>query len=313
MRALKRLVLDGARRAGYEIKKVPNGMGREFLASLKSAAGGRPIPPKMLNSAYPGTQDVPLYLRRYGVDSLLSRRFYNIGAAWNRHSCWTNVDHPSAWYAGDQKDNLDLPWDISLLQPINVESGTAEAVYSSHTVEHLLDHHVEHVFREAYRILKPGGFLRVTCPNIILFYEALLIRRDPDVTLYSASVGPFSVQQVFLSEFVSQITEIMKQGNPDGAATITIADEEVDRAFANGPTPHAFKHFTSMIDYELHKKTPGAHINWWTHERVEEFMRRAGFTKIHRSAHKQSFCAAMRGEQFDTTHKAFSLYVEAER
>jgi hypothetical protein len=54
-------------------------------------------------------------------------------------------------------------------------------------------------------------------------------------------------------------------------------------------------------------------MNWWTHDKVEQFMRRAGFTKVRRSGHKQSLCAVMRGEQFDTTHWAFSLYMEAER
>jgi hypothetical protein len=72
-------------------------------------------------------------------------------------------------------------------------------------------------------------------------------------------------------------------------------------------------HFAAMIDYELQKVTPGAHINWWTHDKVEAFMRRAGFTRIRRSSHKQSICAAMRGREFDTTHVAFSLYVEAEK
>lgn len=298
---------------GYRIERSPTRAPSVFFDTLRALAKDRPIPPKMLDPTYPGTEDAPFYLRRYGSDSLLNRRFYNIGAAWNRHSCWTNVDHPSAWYAADQANNLDLPWDISTLEPIKVDSGTAEAVYTSHTVEHLLNHHVEHMFSEAYRILKPGGFLRVTCPDILLFYEALMVRKDADITLYGASVGQFSHQQVFLSEFASQLTDIMKQGNPDGAAAITISDEEVDHAFATQPMANALNFFTSRIDYELHKKTPGAHINWWTHEKVGTFLRRAGFTKIYRSAHKQSLCAAMRGEQFDTTHKAFSLYVEAER
>jgi ubiquinone/menaquinone biosynthesis C-methylase UbiE len=279
---------------------------------LKQAAGGRPIPPKMLDTTYRGSEDIGLYLRRYGIDALLGRRFYNIGAAWNQHACWTNVDHPSAWYAADQKDNLDLKWDISTLAPIEVETATAEAVYSSHTVEHLLDPHVDHMFREAYRILKPGGWFRVTCPNIALFYDAYL-RRDDDVMLYGSNRPAFSHQQIFLNEFASQLTDLMKQGNPDGAAPITITDAEVDRVFADGPSASAFNHFVAMIDYELHKITPGAHINWWTHEKVEQFMRRAGFTKIRRSAHKQSACAAMRGKEFDTTHIAYSLYVEAEK
>lgn len=283
-----------------------------YSVVLKQAAGDRPIPPKMLDKAYPGVEDIELYLRRYGIDSLLNRRFYNIGAAWNKHACWTMVDHPSAWYAADQEDNLDLRWDISTLQPIDVESSTAEAVYSSHTVEHLLDPHVEHMFREAYRILKPGGFLRITCPDIRLYYEAYR-RKDDDLLLYASARLQFSHEQLLLNEFASQLSKLMKIGNPDGAAAVSAEDAEVEQVFATLPLEQACNHFTAKLDYELHKITPGAHINWWTHEKVEQFMRRAGFTKIRRSSHKQSFCAAMRGTEFDTTSAACSLYVEAEK
>src|SRR5262249_23236169 len=109
------------------------------------------LPPKFFDRNYPGTDQIPLYLKLFGAPALIDRTFYNIGSGWNRHALWTNVDHPSEWYASVQADNLDLAWDISSGRPIEVESGKAKIAYTSHTIEHLLNEHVQHMFNEVHR------------------------------------------------------------------------------------------------------------------------------------------------------------------
>jgi predicted SAM-dependent methyltransferase len=271
------------------------------------------LPHKALDPDYPGADQLPLYLKLYGAVPVLEKRFYNVGSAWNKHALWTNVDYPSDWYAGDQKDNLDLSWDISSGNPIDVESGKAKIVYTSHTIEHLQDHHIQHFFNEAHRILEKGGFFRITCPDIILYYEGYK-RRDPHLLLYTDAYPRFSIQDLFLNEFASQNTNIMRAGNPQGASSIVIPDEEVDRVFAGMPLDDALDHFTAMCDYELHKKAMGAHINWWHYEKIAKFLKQAGFNNVRRSGHGQSFCPAIRDTRyFDSTSPRFSIYVEAEK
>ena len=90
------------------------------------------LPPKLFDRDYPGTDQIPLYLKLYGAAPVIERRFYNIGSAWNRHALWTNVDHPSEWYAGDQKDNLDLAWDISSGLPIGVHRQSQDRLHKPH-------------------------------------------------------------------------------------------------------------------------------------------------------------------------------------
>jgi predicted SAM-dependent methyltransferase len=271
------------------------------------------LPHKALDPTYPGSDQLSLYLQLYGADAVLAKRFYNVGSAWNRHALWTNVDYPSEWYAGDQEDNLDIPWDISTGSPLAVETRKAKIVYTSHTIEHLLNHHVQNFFNEAHRILEIGGFFRVTCPDIMLYYEGYK-RRDPHLLLYTDAYPRFSIQDLFLNEFASQITNIMRAGNPQGASNIVVSDEEVDRVFSTMPLDAALDHFTSLCDYEIHKKALGAHINWWRFDKIEHFLRRAGFTKIRRSAYGQSFCPAIRDTRyFDSTSPRFSIYVEAEK
>ncbi|MFN5169400.1 MAG: methyltransferase domain-containing protein [Cyclobacteriaceae bacterium] len=52
---------------------------------------------------------------------------------------------------------------IDLQQPFPIGDGVADIVISSETIEHLPDQY--HFFREAARILKPGGYLLLTTPN----------------------------------------------------------------------------------------------------------------------------------------------------
>lgn len=47
-----------------------------------------------------------------------------------------------------------------------VESGSVDAVYSSHTIEHLLPHEIPVALGEFLRVLRPEGVLVLTCPDL---------------------------------------------------------------------------------------------------------------------------------------------------
>ena len=47
-----------------------------------------------------------------------------------------------------------------------VASGSVDAVYSSHNIEHLYPHEVPLALAEFLRVLKPDGFFVVTCPDL---------------------------------------------------------------------------------------------------------------------------------------------------
>ena len=118
-------------------------------------------------------QQNDLYKDLYPEDSLNNKKFYNIGAGGFSHPYWTNIDYNSEWYASNKAKTLKgIQYDLFSLKPLPIDNEYAEVVYSSHTVEHISNAAAQNIFNEAYRILKPNGYLRMTTPNIDLEYRA---------------------------------------------------------------------------------------------------------------------------------------------
>ncbi len=63
-----------------------------------------------------------------------------------------------------------IPWPAS----------SVDAVYSSHVLEHIDRCHAESFAREMYRVLKPGGVVRIVVPDLALLVDAY--RQSTDVT-----------------------------------------------------------------------------------------------------------------------------------
>ena len=70
-----------------------------------------------------------------------------------------------------------------------VETGSVDAVYSSHNIEHIFPHEVPIALREFYRVLKDDGIVVITCPDIQSVGEALTQDKLFE-TLYESPMGP---------------------------------------------------------------------------------------------------------------------------
>ena len=72
-----------------------------------------------------------------------------------------------------------------------VETGSVDAVYSSHTIEHIFPHEVPIALREFYRVLKEDGIAVISCPDLQSVCEAVAQDKllEP---LYESHSGPIS-------------------------------------------------------------------------------------------------------------------------
>jgi SAM-dependent methyltransferase len=71
----------------------------------------------------------------------------------------------------DKNVNPDIEGTITDMK--SVETGSVDAVYSSHNIEHIFPHEVPIALKEFYRVLKDDGLVVITCPDIQSVGEAI--------------------------------------------------------------------------------------------------------------------------------------------
>jgi hypothetical protein len=74
-------------------------------------------------------------------------------------------------------------------------SRTFDAVWSSHSLEHLHTHEVPLALAEFRRVLKPDGFALITSPDLESAASCLL-EHGPEHVLYTSSAGPITAHDI---------------------------------------------------------------------------------------------------------------------
>jgi SAM-dependent methyltransferase len=253
-----------------------------------------------------GTDSV--YRSRYPEESLRERRFYNFGAGGFKHHFWSNVEAANSYDHRFAKQ-IDVNFDFTSTDKLPVADNCAEICYTSHVIEHLRDRHVTHIFLEAHRILKPGGVLRVTCPNVAL---ACLAAETGDLEFFRALIGPLALStelnvDVGLAFFISRQLVLPGVGYSiwEPSSFMELREEK--------GRDGALDYLCGLSSDEYQKQDP-VHINWWDEEKVIRTLRSAGFSHVYVSAYGQSRALVMRDTNlFDSTHPQISLYVEAQK
>ncbi|HVH43627.1 MAG TPA: methyltransferase domain-containing protein, partial [Labilithrix sp.] len=262
-------------------------------------------------------RELALYKQLYSSESLARKKFYNVGAGGFSHRYWTNIDFVSDHYATIQKDVVH--YDLMALGPLPIADGEAEIIYTSHTIEHVSDAAVENLFREAHRVLKPGGCLRVTTgPDANLDYAAL--QRGDAAHFYwdEYYAAPGQFEQHFRAPATSVPLEerwlhhVATQLAPNDITDypIKLDAAKIRTLLAEKPLEEALDYLTSLCKFDPAR--PGNHMSWWTPAKATDLMRRCGFETVYPSGYGQSRFAVLRDTRyFDCTHPAMSLYVEA--
>lgn len=236
--------------------------------------------------------------------------YINIGAGSFYHPYWHNLDMPNEYYAGSQKDRLHINYDLMSNTPLPFNNETIKVAYTSHVIEHIRDEDVLHLFREVYRCLQPGGYFRITCPDMDLEYEAFS-RGDDSFWKWPNAYGIFntSIEQKFLDHFATALT-LTHPSNSIRKYT----DQEIRDIFSDMSKEAAFDFIVKQIPSDLQKSFPGDHINWFNTNKIKNILKEANFNNIYESRYRQSHCSMLRNiHLFDTTCPELSLYVECRK
>jgi predicted SAM-dependent methyltransferase len=237
-------------------------------------------------------------------------RYVNIGAGSFYHPYWHNLDTPNDFYASSQKSHLHIQHDLTSHQPLPFDDDSLQVVYMSHVIEHLTDEDVQYCFVEVNRCLRPGGFFRITCPDIDLEYAAYC-RGDVTLWMWPTPWGErsFSIEQRFLEHFATALT----LNYPDDAWH-KFTDEEIRDIFSKLPKEEALGFFVNQIPSRPEQTHPENHVNWFNSAKLLAMLKKAGFEGVYESRYGQSKCPLMRNTRlFDSTVPDISLYVEGQK
>jgi predicted SAM-dependent methyltransferase len=138
------------------------------------ALGSRMLPRIIVEylKRYRAPRDNRIYLATHPIRKL------NIGCGSNIVSGWLNVDSapsPGAIYLDGRK-----PWPY--------QSNIFAAVLAEHVIEHVPKEDGMTLLTEAYRVLKPGGHLRVVTPDLT-FLMRLTTNSALDARAYLAAIA----------------------------------------------------------------------------------------------------------------------------
>lgn len=276
--------------------------------------------------------DIDFYKKFFPEDSIINKKFYNVcagghisfgGGFW--HPLWRNLDvmNPQKNWGNTFIASKDIIYDMLNMEPLPIESNSAEIIQCQYSIEHVNDKAAAFFFKEVYRVLKPGGLFKIVTPNATLDYLAynnndklyfdwLDIHSSKEMVEnqgYKKPLREVSFEQVVMAHFAASVSENHIGNNPQ-----VISDAEFRKVMSTQKMEDALEYCTSKCDPEIQKKFRYNHMNWWNHDKVQQFLSKAGFNKIYIMAPGQSNSPVLRNSaNFDNLWNFVALFMEAKK
>lgn len=227
----------------------------------------------------------------------------NIGGAHFYKKGWGVLDF-TGWKYRFLPLTVDWEHNLASFRPFPLRGGQMRCVYTSHCIEHIPETFAAHNFSEMFRIMQGGGIIHLTLPDFDAGYEKIMAR---DEDFFRFIGGHPEIERNFMHYFISGYWGETLDADSIREKLRTSSKEEI-QAWAS----------------ELQKDIPQSwiekhqdHVSWWSFEKLETFMRAAGFTDFVRLKKGRSRTGEMRGTGlswgFDAREGHGSLYMEARK
>ncbi|GGO73869.1 methyltransferase domain-containing protein [Bowmanella pacifica] len=222
----------------------------------------------------------------------------NVGSGGVLLPGFQNLDLESEWYGGGKGEFVayDMRKD-----KIPFEDDTVDNIYCSHVIEHVKDCTALFFFKEAYRVLKKNGVLRISCPDAAFLCRVSSFdnqywfwRRD----WFLKNKQDFPLVDIRQEDFLVREIATEKLFKAD-APKFPDNSEKWNEYLEN-----------LTADLEFCADSVGNHINFWTFEKVKRLTENIGFSYVILSKYQGSVTPDMIGESFDQTKPGMSLYVD---
>jgi len=139
----------------------------------------------------------------------IQRLFLHVGCGSNYKDQTTAGFNTPEWkelrFDIDPNNHPDILGEMTDM--VTVPNGSVDAVYSSHNIEHLYPHEVPKALAEFRRILKPDGFVIITCPDLQSVCK-LVVDDKLTETAYQSPAGTITPLDIIYGHGIS-----LAQGN----------------------------------------------------------------------------------------------------
>lgn len=94
----------------------------------------------------------------------LEEKLLHLGCGEKRFNNWINAD----FFVGLKpwKKHLRPDWMLDLRYPLNCDNEVWDGIFSEHLIEHLSFSEVTQLFKELFRAMRYGAWLRITVPDL---------------------------------------------------------------------------------------------------------------------------------------------------
>ena len=138
----------------------------------------------------------------------LMKTFLHVGCGPQYQSSlkgFNNANWKEVRFDIDESVNPDIVGTLTDMK--QVETGSVDAIYSSHNIEHVYPHEVSIVLKEFHRVLKDDGIVVLHCPDLQAVCEVVAQDKLYE-KLYDSPSGPITPMDILYGHIAS-----IAQGN----------------------------------------------------------------------------------------------------
>lgn len=275
-------ILESIAKVPYRgLQKILSSYGYQLM--LAKAENDEPEQPPVLEIE---DQPVEFPMHRQGIN-------LNVGAGDYVILGFVSLDHYSEHYYPSKEMFLRERVEYDLRKDnLPYADDTVDNIYISHVIEHVETEHVVRFINESFRVLKPGGVLRVVCPDAKFLFE--VSQFENEYFRWHPSYGSAGQVDMMIHQLATPRISKTHYGLPEDA-------------LGSG-----YEEFVAFLREGLafDPLNPGNHINNWDYERIRKIALEAGFETVIQSKAGGSVSAALQGEDIDLAHRHMSLYVD---
>jgi protein O-GlcNAc transferase len=146
------------------------------------------------------------------------------------HARFNREDWHEIRYDIDPNVQPDIVGDMTNMSA--VADSSVDAIWSSHNIEHLYPHQVEVALREFSRVLKPGGFVYMTLPDIQAVAKHVA-EGNLETPLYTSPAGPICAIDILYGFRPALASGHLFMAHKTGFTAQTLANKLASAGFQN--------------------------------------------------------------------------------